>query len=215
MDPLGYFLNNTDRIATYAKAHFELVIIVIIISLILWIPVGIFISRRERVAKVALGIANLFMCIPSLALFSLFVTIPFFGLGVRSAATALVMYAMLPLLRNVYKGIRTVDRSVLEAGRGMGMSSWRVFWEIEFPLALPVIFAGIRITVVLTTGMATVATFIGVQSLGRLIQHGITRSNYDMILVGAIIVAVISLALDFVLGKIEKKLISPGLRVNS
>lgn len=215
MDPIGYFLNNTERIATYAQVHFHVVLIVVAISLVLWIPVGIIITRNERLAQISLSIANLFMCIPSLALFSIFVTIPFLGLGIKSAATALVMYAMLPLLRNVYKGVKSVDKSVLEAGKGMGMSSWRIFWEIELPLALPVIFAGIRITVVLTTGMTTVATFIGVQSLGRLIQHGITRSNYDMILVGAIIVAVISLALDFILGKIEKRLISPGLRVNS
>jgi osmoprotectant transport system permease protein len=215
MDPMGYFIKNIDRITTYAQVHFQLVIIVIIISLFLWIPFGIYISRNERVAKIALAIANVFMCIPSLALFSLFVTIPFFGLGIKSATTALVMYAMLPLLRNVYKGIKSVDRSVLEAGKGMGMPSWKIFWEIELPLALPVIFAGIRITLVLITGIATIATFIGVQTLGRLIQHGITRSNYDMVLVGAIIVAIISLALDFVLGKVEKKFISPGLRVNS
>jgi len=94
------------------------------------------------------------------------------------------------------------------------MSSWKIFWEIELPLSLPVIFAGIRITVVMITGITTVATFIGVQSLGRLIQHGILRSNYDMVVVGAIVVAVIALTLDFILGRVEKKLISPGMRVN-
>ncbi|KUO48925.1 MAG: glycine/betaine ABC transporter [Desulfitibacter sp. BRH_c19] len=215
MDPLGYFLNNTERIATYAQIHFKVVLIVTVISLLLWIPVGVLITRNERLAQVALNIANLLMCIPSIALFAIFVTIPFFGLGMRSAATALVMYAMLPLLRNVYKGVKSVDKSIIEAGRGMGMPSWRLFWEIELPLALPVIFAGIRISVVLTTGITTVATFIGVQTLGRLIQLGISRSNMDMIIVGALIVAVISLAIDFILGRIERKLISPGLRVNS
>lgn len=212
MDPIGYFLNNTDRIFVYIQVHFQVVILVSVISLLLWIPLGVIVTRNERLAQIALGFSNLLMCIPSLALFSLFVTIPFLGLGIRSASIALIMYAMCPLLRNVYKGIKSVDKAVLEAGKGMGMSSWRIFWEIELPLALPVIFAGIRVTVVMITGITTVATFIGVQSLGRMIQHGILRSNFDMLLVGAIIVALIALSLDFILGQIEKRLTSPGMR---
>jgi osmoprotectant transport system permease protein len=214
MDLIAFVQNNSDRILTYMQVHFQVVLLVLAISLILWIPFGVLITRNERLAQASLSLANLLICIPSLALFSLFITVPFLGLGIRSAAVALVMYAMCPLLRNVYKGIKSVDKSVLEAGRGMGMSSWKIFWEIEFPLSLPVIFAGIRITVVMITGITTVATFIGVQSLGRLIQHGILRSNYEMVVVGAIIVAVIALTLDFVLGRIEQKLISPGMRVN-
>jgi len=214
MDPIGYFLNNLDRIMVYIQVHFQVVLLVSIISLLLWVPFGVLVTRNERLAQVALNFSNLLMCIPSLALFSLFVTIPFLGLGIRSAAIALILYAMCPLLRNVYKGIRSVDKSVLEAGKGMGMSTWKIFWEIELPLALPVIFAGIRVTVVMITGITTVATFIGVQSLGRMIQHGILRSNFDMLFVGAIIVAVIALSLDFVLGKIESKLISPGMRAS-
>jgi osmoprotectant transport system permease protein len=214
MDPIGFFINNTERIIGYIQVHFHVVILVMLISLVLWIPFGVFITRYERLAQLSLSFSNLLMCIPSLALFSLFVTIPFLGLGFRSAAVALVMYSMCPLLRNVYKGIKSVDKSVLEAGKGMGMSSWKIFWEIELPLSLPVIFAGIRITAVMITGITTVATFIGVQSLGRLIQHGILRSNYDMVIVGAVVVAVIALTLDFILGRIEKKLISPGMRVN-
>ena len=215
MDPIGYFFNNLDRILFYIQVHFQVVLLVSVISLILWVPFGVLVTRNERLAQLALGFSNLLMCIPSLALFSLFVTIPFLGLGIRSAAIALILYAMCPLLRNVYKGIRSVDKSVLEAGKGMGMSTWKIFWEIELPLALPVIFAGIRVTVVMITGITTVATFIGVQSLGRMIQHGILRSNFDMLFVGAIIVAVIALSLDFILGKIENKLISPGMKASA
>ena len=215
MDLIGYVINNSERIQMYMGVHFYVVSVVTVISILLWVPFGVLITRYERLAQASLNLSNLLMCIPSLALFGLFVTIPFLGLGTRSAIVALVMYSMAPLLRNVYKGIKSVDKNLLEAGRGMGMSSWKVFWEIELPLSLPVIFAGIRITVVMITGITTVATFIGVQSLGRLIQHGILRSNYEMVVVGAIIVAVIALTLDYILGWVEKKLVSPGTRVNA
>lgn len=208
----GFFLENSARIAEYTLNHFSLVLTVMAISLVLWVSVGIFISRYERAANTVMGISSILFCIPSISLFGLFITLPQLGLGRRSAALALVLYAMMPLVRNVYRGVKSVDRYVLESGRGMGMSPAQILLQIQIPLAWPVVFAGIRVTVVMITGIATVATFIGERNLGRLIHHGLTRSNSQMIIAGALLVSAIALLLDFLMGLIEKKITSPGLR---
>lgn len=208
----GFFLENSARIVEYTLNHFSLVLTVMAISLVLWVSVGIFISRYERAANTVMGISSILFCIPSISLFGLFITLPQLGLGRRSAALALVLYAMMPLVRNVYRGVKSVDRYVLESGRGMGMSPAQILLQIQIPLAWPVVFAGIRVTVVMITGIATVATFIGERNLGRLIHHGLTRSNSQMIIAGALLVSAIALLLDFLMGLIEKKITSPGLR---
>ncbi len=171
------------------------------------------ISRNEKLANTVLGIANTLYCIPSLALFSFLVTIPAFGLGRKSALLALVLYAMMPLVRNVYQGIKIVDKSVIEAARGMGMNSWRILREIQLPLAAPVIFAGFRITVVMTTGVAAIAAYIGEKNLGRLITVGLNGYNVEMIVTGALLISLIAIFLDTVLGIFEKMMIPRGLRI--
>ncbi len=212
MSVLLFMINYFHRILEYTVNHFTLVLTVMILSMVLWFSVGVLISRYEMLAGAVLGLGNILFCIPSISLFGLFMTIPQLGLGRRSAVLALGLYAMMPLVRNVYRGIKSVDPRVVEAGQGMGLSSWQLLWQIQVPMAWPVIFAGIRITVVMITGIATVATFIGERNLGRLIHHGITRSNSDMILAGALIVSVVALCLDMLMGLLEKKLVSPGLR---
>ncbi len=207
-----FIIKNSERITEYTLNHFSLVFTVLVLSLLLWISVGLLISKYDRYANSVMGISNILFCIPSISLFGLFVTIPQLGLGRRSAALALILYAMMPLVRNVYKGVKSVDPYVLDSGRGMGMSATQILFQIQIPLAWPVVFAGIRVTVVMITGIATVATFIGERNLGRLIHHGLTRSNSDMIITGALLVSVIALILDFIMGMIEKKITSPGLR---
>ncbi len=209
---LTFIMENRQRIMEYTLNHFSLVLTVLALSLALWVSVGILISRNDKTANAVMGISNILFCIPSISLFGLFITIPYLGLGRRSAALALLLYAMMPLVRNVYKGIKSVDRYVLESGRGMGMSAAQILFHIQIPLAWPVVFAGIRVTVVLITGIATVATFIGERNLGRLIHHGLTRSNSQMIVAGALLVSLMALLLDFLMGLVEKKITSPGLR---
>ncbi len=211
----NFIIKNNSRIIEYSGNHFSLVLTVLAFSLVLWISVGLLISKYDRFANSVIGLANILFVIPSVSLFGLFVTIPQLGLGRKSAALALILYAMMPLVRNVYRGVKSVDRSVIEAGRGMGMSATQILFQIQIPMAWPVVFAGIRVTVVMITGMATVATFIGERNLGRLIHHGITRGNADMIIAGAVVVSLIALVLDFIMGKIEKKVTSPGLRHSS
>ncbi len=210
---LHFIYSNWPMILAYTRTHFSLVLETVIISLILWLPVGVLISRNDKVAAQVLNLANTIFCIPSLALFSVFVTIPGLGLGRPSALTALVLYAMMPMVRNVYQGIKMVDKSVIEAAKGMGMNYWRILWEIQLPLATPVIFAGFRITVVMSTGIATIAAYIGERNLGRLITIGLGDFNLEMIVVGALIISLMAILLDTGLGAVEKQLVPRGLRI--
>ncbi len=209
---IQFIIRRWDRVIEYTFNHFSLVLTVMFFSLILWISVGLIISRYEKLASTAFGIGNILFVIPSISLFGIFITIPMLGLGRTSAALALILYAMMPMIRNVYRGIKSVEWPILDAARGMGMSAKQILFQIQIPIAWPIIFAGIRVTVVMITGIATVATFIGERNLGRFIHHGIARESADMIIAGAVIVSVIAILLDFVLGKIEYKITSPGLR---
>lgn len=213
MEYIQFMQKNTPLLLEYGRNHLTLVLWAVALSLLLWVPVGVLITGREKWANRVLGVANTIFCVPSLSLFAVMVTIPFLGLGRRSALVALVLYAMMPLVRNVYQGIKGVDPSVIEAARGMGMSYWQIMREIRLPLAAPVIFAGFRITAVMTTGIAAVATYIGERNLGRLISEGLTRFNIEMIVVGAMLVAAIAIALDGLLGLVERMLVPRGLRV--
>ncbi len=209
MPVISFLLENQDRALEYTLNHMQLVLWVMAISLLLWIPLGILVSRHSGGAWI-LGLGNLVFCIPSLSLFGLFLTLPQLGLARHSAVLALVLYAMMPMLHNVSAGLRSVDRAVMEAGRGMGMTGRQVLWHIQLPLAGPIVFSGIRVTAVLVTGIATVATYIGERNLGRFIQHGIARSNGEMILAGALLVVLLALLVDLGLGTVEKRLARPS-----
>lgn len=213
MTYLNFLQSNWPTILAYARTHFSLVLETAVISLLLWLPVGILITRNDKVAAQVLNLANTIFCIPSLAMFSIFVTIPGMGLGRTSSLTALVLYAMMPMVRNVYQGIKMVDKSVIEAAKGMGMNYWRILWEIQLPLAIPVIFAGFRITVVISTGIAAIAAYIGERNLGRLITIGLGDFNIEMIVVGALMISLIAILLDTGLGAVEKQLVPRGLRI--
>ena len=214
-DVILFIFNNSSRILEYTVNHLSLVLTVLAFSLVLWISLGLIISKYDRFATSVIGLANILFVIPSISLFGLFVTIPQLGLGRKSAALALILYAMMPLVRNVYRGLKSVDKSVIDAGRGMGMSTTQILYQIQIPMAWPVVFAGIRVAVVMITGMATVATFIGERNIGRLIHHGITRGNAEMIIAGALVVSLIALFLDYLMGLLEKRVTSPGLRHSS
>ncbi len=209
---VSFIFRRFDQVLEYSLNHFSLVLTVTIFSLILWISLGLLISRYEKLANTAFGIGNILFVIPSISMFGVFITIPMLGLGRTSATLALVLYAMMPMVRNVYRGIKSVEWPIIEAGRGMGMSARQILFQIQIPIAWPVIFAGIRITVVMITGIATVATYIGERNLGRFIHHGIARESADMIIAGAILVSIIAVIMDYVLGKIEHRITSPGLR---
>jgi len=169
------------------------------------IPLGIMISRYPKLSTPIIYITGVLYTIPVLALFGFM--IPVLGIGSRPTLFALFIYGLLPLVRNTYVGITGVDRSIIEAARGMGSTSQQLLWNIEFPLALPVIIAGLRTVVVMTISVATIAAFIGAGGLGVLIFRGITTYNTQLTVAGSILVAALAVGADGLLGILEKKLL--------
>ncbi len=211
MSLLIFFKDNITQIMEYTLEHLILTGIAILLASVIWVTIGIIIKRYEKLAGPILGIGSIIMCIPSVALYGLLLTLPMFGLGKSTALFALVMYSMLPIVRNVYVGLKSVNNSIIESARGMGMSRKQILFEIEIPVAMPTILAGVRVTLVMMVGIATLATYIGEKNLGRLIHHGIARSNMEMIITGAVMVTVIAILIDSGMELLERKLVSPGL----
>lgn len=183
------------------QQHLFLSIVSILIAALISIPSGIFIARRRRIAEPVIGIASVFQTVPSLALFGFL--LPFFGIGSVTAIIALTIYALLPILRNTYTGILSVDQSAVEAGRGMGMTKNQILRMIELPLALPIIMAGLRTATVLTIGVATLAAFIGAGGLGDIIYRGLSTTRNELVLAGAIPAAILAIVIDYILKRIE------------
>ncbi|WP_026735194.1 ABC transporter permease [Fischerella sp. PCC 9605] len=187
--------------------HLLLVVISIGIATIVSIPLGILITRQKSLRQPILGIANILQTIPSLALFGLLIPVPVIGgIGTNPAIIALSLYSLLPIIRNTYVGIIGVDPAIREAGRGMGMTDRQLLLQVEIPLAMGVILAGVRVATVIAIGIATIAAAIGAGGLGELIFRGITTVNNQLILAGAIPAAVIALLADLGIGWLEKQL---------
>lgn len=203
------FKNRSDLIIDSFLSHLYLSFVSMAIALIISIPLGIYISRKKKLAEPVIAVSSVFQTIPSLALFGLLV--PIIGIGGTTAIVALVIYALLPLLRNTYTGITSVDSSIIEAGRGMGMTSGQIMRIIKLPLALPFIMAGIRTATVMTIGVATLATFVGAGGLGDVIYRGLQSYNNSLVLAGAIPVTIMALLFDFALKWIEKRATPKGL----
>lgn len=199
-----------DMLRGMAWLHIELVLISSGMAIVTAIPAGILITRPafRDLAGVFMNIANIGQTIPSIAILGLSMT--YLGIGFQPAVFALWIYALLPILRNTYTGITGVDQAVIDAARGMGMTSGQILWKIEIPLALSVIFAGIRTSVVINVGTAALATFIGVRNLGFPIAAGLQVRRNMMVLAGGVLTAVLAIAMDFILGKIESHLVPPG-----
>ncbi len=185
--------------------HVSLVVLSTAIATGLGLPLGILAARHPAWRRPVLGVANVFQTIPSLALFGLL--IPLFGIGAWTAITALVVYALLPIVRNTYAGIAGVDPVVREAGRGMGMSEGELLRLVELPLAAGVILAGVRIATVVSVGIATIAAAIGAGGLGVYIFRGVATVDDTLILAGAIPTALLALLADALLGLVERRLV--------
>lgn len=181
--------------------HMELSFIALFFAVVIAIPLGIFLTRRQKVAEAMLGITSVIQTIPSLALLG--ILIPLFGIGRVPALIALVAYALLPILRNTYTGIKEVEPALIEAARAMGMNSRKRLIRVELPLAMPVIMAGIRTAMVLIVGTATLAALIGAGGLGDIILLGIDRNSTNLLLLGAIPAALLAIFFDFLLKKFE------------
>jgi osmoprotectant transport system permease protein len=187
------------------RQHLGLVVISTGVAIAIGLPLGILVSRRPAWQRPVLGLANVFQTIPSLALFGLL--IPVLGIGAWTAIAALVVYALLPIVRNTYAGIAGVDPAVREAARGMGMTNAELLRYVELPLAAGVILAGVRVATVVSVGIATIAAAIGAGGLGVYIFRGVAMVDDTLILAGAVPAALLALLLDALLGLAERRLV--------
>ncbi|HEX4488226.1 MAG TPA: ABC transporter permease [Terriglobales bacterium] len=210
MNVWQFMVQNHVEVLELTLEHLWLVGISTLLAVAIGIPLGILVSRYPWLDKPVLGSANIIQTIPSLALFGFLLPAPWIGERAdRLAILALTLYALLPLIRNTYTGIRGVDLAIVEAGRGMGMTDNQLLWQVQLPLSLGVIIAGVRVAVVISVGLATIAAAIGAGGLGEYIFRGLAMVNDAVILAGAIPAACMALLADILLGLLEKKL-SPG-----
>jgi osmoprotectant transport system permease protein len=202
----GYLWERRSEIAALAGQHLLLVLVSTALAVAVGLPLGIALTRRPRLARPVLGVASVVQTIPSLALFGFLIPLPFIGgIGARTAIAALVVYSLLPIVRNAYAGITSVDPAIVEAATGLGMTSRERLRLVELPLALPVVLAGVRIAAVVSVGLATIAAAIGAGGLGVLIYRGIAIVDNRLILAGALPAALLALAVDGSLGFLERR----------
>lgn len=205
-----FFYANRAEILTLTLEHLWLVGVAIVIAIVVGVPLGILVSRRAWLRKPVLGGTNVLQTIPSLALFGFLLPAPWLGeRSDRLAIAALVLYALLPIVRSTYTGIMGVDSAVKEAALGMGMTDGELLRYIELPLGMPFILAGVRIATVTAVGVATIAAAVGAGGLGELIFRGVAMVNNQLILAGAIPAALLALIADVALGALENRLRVP------
>jgi osmoprotectant transport system permease protein len=207
MSALTFFATHQREILEATLEHVSLAAISLAIAVAIGVPLGMLIVYRPRLRGAALGAANVFQTIPSLALFGFLIPIPYLGgIGRRTAIVALVLYALLPILRNTFAGLTGIEPAVLESAEAMGMTAWQIVWRVRLPLALSVILAGVRTATVITIGVATIAAAIGAGGLGTFIFRGVAMVSNAVILAGAIPAAVLALIADGLLGAVERRL---------
>ncbi|WP_031528100.1 ABC transporter permease/substrate-binding protein [Dyadobacter crusticola] len=197
-----FMAQQSDKLWSQTVAHIGLTCISLLLSAAVALPLGIWIARKNKAAWFVLGVAGILQTIPSVALLGFL--IPLLGIGAMPAITALFLYALLPMIRNTYTGIRNVDPAVTEAARAMGMRASEILLSVELPLAMPVILAGIRTAAVINVGVATLAAYIAAGGLGEFIFGGIALNNSNMILAGAIPAALLAIIFDFLLSLLQK-----------
>lgn len=206
MSPWNFFLEHRSEILSATLDHLTLVVIAMAFAIAIAVPLGMLIVQHRSLRAIALGVASVFQTIPSLALFGFLIPIPFIGgIGRRTAIVALVLYAILPILRNTYVGLTGIDPAILEAAEAMGMTSTQILLRVRLPLALSIILAGIRTATVITIGVATIAAAIGAGGLGTFIFRGVAMVNDSVILAGAVPAALLAILADLLLGLLERR----------
>src|SRR6195952_5041075 len=196
-----FMQQQSDKLFTQTLQHIGLTFISLFIAVLIGLPLGIWITRKKQFSGTILVIAGVLQTIPSIALLGFM--IPLLGIGAKPAIVALLLYALLPIIRNTYTGITGVDAAVKEAAVAMGMNKWQVLFKVELPLAMPVILAGIRTATVINVGVATLASYIAAGGLGEFIFGGISLNNTNMILAGAIPAAALAILFDFLLSRLQ------------
>jgi osmoprotectant transport system permease protein len=199
---LRYISENQALFWQNLATHVQLSVLSLLVALVVCLPLGVWAARSPLVAQLGINTANALRVVPSLAI--LFLAFPYFGLGPEGALIALTLLACPPIIINTYAGFRAVDRAVVEAARGMGMSNVQTLRRVEFPLALPVLLAGVRIATVEVIASAALAAYIAAGGLGVFIQRGFSVGRTDIILVGAIPIALLALLADALLAGVQR-----------
>ncbi len=206
MDFMTFISENIGEIGSLTLEHIKLTCIAVVFSILVGVPLGILISYIKKLSKPVLGVANIIQAIPSLALLGL--SIPLLGIGSLPAIVMVVIYSLLPIIKNTYTGLENIDPLTLEAAKGIGLTKTQRLFRVQLPLALPVIMAGVRISAVTAVGLMTMAAYIGAGGLGYLIFSGIRTVSNAQILAGAIPASLLALFVDWIIGMIEK-LVTP------
>lgn len=205
-DTIRWMVTNQETLITQTIEHLNISLTAIAIALVLWIPTGIFIHEHRRLASPVVGVAGMILTLPSLVLLPLL--IPIVGIGVAPAVVALVLYSALPMIRNTYTGLESVEPAMVRSGRGLGMTERQLLTKVKIPMALPVIFAGIRQATVLVIGITTIAAYFGAGGLGTSIFAGIRLTVSAQIVGATVVISAIAIVLDYGLSVVQRQL--PG-----
>ena len=206
-----YIMQNKEQIFALLLQHVQLTAVAVLVAIGVGVPLGILISRYLRLNKPVMAMTNIVQAVPSMAILGFM--IPLFGIGAKPAVIMVMLYALLPIVKNTYTGISNISKDTLEVARGIGMTDFQVLFRVQFPLALPVIMAGVRISAVTAVGLMTLASYIGAGGLGYMIYSGVQMVNTNQILAGAIPACVLALLMDYVFAQIEKLVTPISLRV--
>ena len=210
---MNYLSQQYAYVGNLLLSHIRLSILSVAAAIVIGIPLGIFISDKIKVQKPVLGVANVVQAIPSLAILGFLV--PYMGIGANTAVFMVVLYSLLPILKNTCAGLSNISPDAIEAAKGIGMTRRQVLFKVKLPLALPVIMAGIRISSVSAVGLMTIAAYIGAGGLGTLVISGIQTDNASMILAGAIPACVLALLMDFLMSRVERAVTPIALRFSA
>lgn len=202
MGIFSYLINNPQEVFFYTLEHLQITLLAVLMAIAIGFPVGIFISYAKKFSKPILGISNIIQAIPSLALLGFL--IPILGIGTLPSVVMVVLYSLLPIIKNTEAGLSNVDENLIEAAKGIGLTKIQILYKVKLPMALPVIMAGIRISTVTAVGLVTMAAFIGGGGLGYLVYSGISTVNNAQIVAGALPACILALAMDFCGSQIEK-----------
>jgi osmoprotectant transport system permease protein len=216
VETLAFILANLPAIGQRTVQHLSIVGVAVGFAVLTGVPIGIAITQNKRVADVVLYVAAMVMTIPSIALFGIMIPILSKigqGIGYLPAVIAVLLYSQLPIIRNTYTAITNVDPALREAARGMGMSPLQRLSQVELPIAVPVIMAGVRIAVVINIGITAIATYIGAGGLGAFISRGISQTDSRQLVTGALAVSLLAIAADYGLLWVQRRLTPRGLRV--
>lgn len=202
-----FLVNYQDQLISLTIEHVKLVGLAISIAIAIGVPLGIYLTTNKGLADLVLQLASIMMTIPSLAFFGIMMPLLALigqGIGFVPGLIALVLYSQLPIIRNTYVAINNVDPNIRDAAKGLGMTVWQRLRMVEIPNAMPIIMAGVRMAVVYSIGIGTIASFIGAGGLGVIINQGIARTNFNMIIAGAVTVALLAILVDMLLGLLQK-----------